>query len=44
MELYDAKTMPLSNDPDCRIAQERFAKGESFVTLYGSNQSKIKKE
>lgn len=44
MELYDAKNMPLSNDPDCRIAQERFAKGESFVTLYGSNQSKIKKE
>ena len=32
MELYDAKSMPPSNNPDCREAQERYAKGERFFT------------
>ena len=44
MELYDAKNMPLSSDPKLRLAQERFARGERFSTLFGHDQSKIKKE
>ncbi len=44
MELYDAKSMPLSNDPKIRMAQERYARGERFATLLGRDQRKIKKE
>ena len=44
MELYNVKIMPLSNDSNRRMAQERFARGERFATLYGRDQSKIKKE
>ena len=44
MELYDAKNMPLSSDPKIREAQERYDKGEHFLTLCGSDQRKIKKE
>lgn len=44
MELYNVKTMPLSNDSNRRMAQERFARGERFATLYGRDQSKIKKK
>lgn len=44
MELYDAKTMPPSREPNRRMAQERYARGERFPTLLGRDQSKIKKE
>ena len=44
MELYDTKTMPPSNNPNYRKAQERYVKGEIFVNLYGDDESKIKKE
>ena len=44
MELYDTKNMPLSSNPKLRTAQERYAKGERFSTLFGRDQRKIKKE
>ena len=44
MELYDAKNMPFSSNPNLRIAQERYARGERFPTLLGRDQGKIKKE
>lgn len=44
MELYDSKNMPFSNNPQLRIAQERYARGERFPTLLGRDQGKIKKE
>ena len=44
MELYDAQTMSLSSNPELRLAQERFARGERFFTLYGRDQKIIKKE
>ena len=44
MELYDSKTMPLSSNPELRIEQQRFAKGEQFFNFYGRDQGKIKKE
>ena len=44
MELYDAKNMSFSSNPNLRIAQERYARGERFPTLLGRDQSKIKKE
>ena len=44
MELYDAKNMPLSNNPEIRMAQERYARGERFSTLLGRDQRKIKTE
>ena len=44
MELYDAKNMPLSSNPEIRTAQERYARGERFPTLHGRDQRKIKKE
>lgn len=31
MELYNVKTMPLSNDSNRRMAQERFARGERLL-------------
>ena len=44
MELYDAKNMPFSSDPNRRIVQEKYAKGERFLTLLDHDQNKIKKE
>lgn len=44
MELYNAKTLPLSANSELRIVQERYARGERFFTLLGRDQKKIKKE